>query len=169
MAKDLNKVQVIGRLGKDPDMRYTPTGAAVTAFSVASGRQWKDANGTSREETEWFRCVAWDKLGEICNQYLTKGARVYIEGRLKTRKWADAETGADRYSTEVVISDMIMLDSRRAPDIGDDDVPVFDEEEAPPPPPAAAPRPVQAGPRRTGPPAAPRNQPQPVGSDDIPF
>ncbi|MEI8166266.1 MAG: single-stranded DNA-binding protein [Chloroflexales bacterium] len=168
MARDLNKVQVIGRLGGDPEMRYTASGAAVTSFNVAAGRAWKDANGTPRDETEWFRCVAWDKLGEICNQYLTKGARVYVEGRLKTEKYTDKD-GVERYSTKVILHDMIMLDSRRdaAPEIGDDDAPALNEEA---PPPAAAHRPVQAGPRRTGPPAVSRNQPQPITSDDdIPF
>jgi single-strand DNA-binding protein len=111
MAKGLNKVQVIGYLGGDPDMRYTTSGSAVANFSIAVSRSWKDKSGQQNEETEWFRIVAWDKLGEICNEYLAKGSRVYIEGRLATRKWTDKE-GNDRYTTEVVASDMIMLDSR---------------------------------------------------------
>jgi single-strand DNA-binding protein len=111
MAKGLNKVQAIGYLGRDPEMRYTTGGSAVTNFSIAVTRSWKDKSGVAQEETEWFKVVAWDKLGEICNQYLTKGARVYIEGRLATRKWTDKD-GQDRYTTEVVASDMIMLDSR---------------------------------------------------------
>ena len=78
-TKDLNKVQLTGNLGGDPEMRYTPQGSAVTTFSVASGRTWRDRDGSQHEATEWFRIVAWDKLGEICNQYLTKGTRVYIE------------------------------------------------------------------------------------------
>jgi single-strand DNA-binding protein len=162
MAHDLNKVQIIGRLGQDPEMRYTPQGAAVTNFSVAAGRAWKDQGGQSHEETEWFRCVAWDKLGELCNQCMTKGARVYIEGRLKTRKWTDRD-GADRYTTEVVVSDMIMLGDRRdAPPITDADAPVVEE-----PAPAAPPRRL-AGPRTTAVP--PRNQPQPLPEDgEIPF
>ncbi len=113
MSKDLNKVMVIGRLGKDPETRYTPQGSAMTRFSVASGRRWRTAEGEDREETEWFNVVAWDKLAEICAQYLLKGSQVYIEGRLKTRSWDDQATGQKRYITEVVAGDMIMLDTRR--------------------------------------------------------
>src|SRR5918911_1259702 len=113
MAKDLNKVMIIGRLGKDPEMRYTPGGSPVTTFSVAAGRQWKDGNGDVREETEWFNVVTWNKLAEICNEHLRKASRVYIEGRLQTRQWQDQE-GQTRYRTEVIASDMIMLDSRAA-------------------------------------------------------
>lgn len=116
MAKDLNKVMLIGRLGADPELRYTPNGSAVTAFGVAVGRQWKDANGEVHDDTEWFSVVAWNKLAEVCSQYLTKGARVYIEGRLQTRSWDDAQTGEKRYKTEVIASDMILLDSRRDTD-----------------------------------------------------
>ena len=182
MSRDLNKVMVIGRLGGDPEMRYLPDGAAVTNFSVASGRQWKDRDGGQREETEWFRCVAWDKLGEICNQYLTKGTKVYVEGRLKTRKYTDRD-GQDRYATEVVLSDMIILSPRgehapapdEAPEIGDGDAP-----DAPAAPAAAAAAPPAAPARSlarprggTAPnaPRAPRNQPQPIESDDsdLPF
>lgn len=113
MARDLNKVMVIGRLGKDPEMRFTPNGSPVTDFTVAAGRQWKNAEGENQEETEWFSVVAWNKLAEICNQYLTKGSRVYIEGRLQTRSWDDQTTGEKRYKTEVIASDMIILDSRK--------------------------------------------------------
>ncbi|MBK8200264.1 MAG: single-stranded DNA-binding protein [Acidobacteria bacterium] len=112
MAKDLNKVMIIGRLGADPELRYTQGGQAICSFRVASGRSWRDAGGNQHEDTEWFRVVAWDKLEETCTQYRTKGSRVYVEGRLQTRKWQDA-TGQDRHSTEVVAGDMIMLDSRR--------------------------------------------------------
>jgi single-strand DNA-binding protein len=137
MAKDLNKVMIIGRLGKDPEMRYTPSGNPVTTFSVAASRQWKDSStNEGREETEWFSVVAWNKLAEICNEYLKKGARVYIEGRLQTRSWDDQNTGDKRYKTEVIANDMIILDQkggreggsggeygRNAPDITDDDIP----------------------------------------------
>src|SRR3712207_6618082 len=109
MAKDLNKVMIIGRLGKDPEMRYTPGGSPVTTFSVAAGRQWKDGSGEVREETEWFNVVTWNKLAEICNEHLRKASRVYIEGRLQTRQWQDQD-GQTRYRTEVIASDMIMLD-----------------------------------------------------------
>ena len=111
MAKDLNKVMIIGRLGKDPEMRYTANGNPVTTFSVAAGRQWRDASGEIREETEWFNVVTWNKLAEICNEHLRKASRVYIEGRLQTRQWQDQD-GQMRFRTEVIASDMIMLDSR---------------------------------------------------------
>src|SRR5919199_2743359 len=120
MAKDLNKVMVIGRLGKDPEMRYTAGGSPVTTFSVAAGRQWKDGAGETREETQWFNVVTWNKLAEICNEHLHKGSRVYIEGRLQTRQWQDQD-GQTRYRTEVIASDMIMLDGRGARDSLQDD------------------------------------------------
>ena len=112
MAKELNKVQLTGRLGADPEMRFTPQGHAVTTFRVASNRSWRSSDGEAHEDTEWFRIVAWNKLAEICNQFLAKGARVYVEGRLQTRQWQDQE-GQTRYSTEVIANDMIMLDTRR--------------------------------------------------------
>jgi single-strand DNA-binding protein len=178
MAKDLNKVMLTGYLGADPEMRYTPQGSAVTTFRVASGRSWKSADGTPHEETEWFRCVAWDKLGEICNQYLTKGTRVYVEGRLRTNKWQDKETGQDRYSTEVIASDMIILSSRqdRPAAGGDYEAPV--DEEAPAPRRPASSAPAQARPANgtSAPRPAPatrapaRNVPQAIDNDeDLPF
>lgn len=112
MAKELNKVQLTGRLGADPEMRVTPQGHAVTTFRVASNRSRRGADGEAHEDTEWFRVVAWNKLAEICNQFLAKGARVYVEGRLQTRQWQDQE-GQTRSSTEVIANDMIMLDTRR--------------------------------------------------------
>ena len=113
MSKDLNKVQLTGNLGKDPETRYTAQGSALTRFSVASSRRWRTAEGDDRDETEWFNVVAWNKLGEICAQYLQKGARVYIEGRLQTRSWEDQQTGQKRSMTEVIANDLIMLDARR--------------------------------------------------------
>lgn len=123
MAKDLNKFMCIGRLGADPDVRNTPQGNTVTTFNVAMGRQWKDADGNQHDETEWASVVAWNKLGEICGEYLRKGARVYIEGRLQTRSWEDQETGQKRYKTEVVANDMIMLDSKAHSDDDRDEQP----------------------------------------------
>jgi single-strand DNA-binding protein len=113
MARDLNKVQMTGRLGADPEMRYTPQGHAVTTFRAASNRSWRTAEGESHEDTEWFRVVAWNKLAEICNQWLSKGSRVYVEGRMQTRQWQDQE-GQTRYQTEVIAIDIIILDSRRS-------------------------------------------------------
>ncbi|NJO08086.1 MAG: single-stranded DNA-binding protein [Chloroflexaceae bacterium] len=113
MAKDLNKVMIIGRLGTEPEMRYTSNGSPVTTFRVASCRQWKDSSGDIREETEWFSVVTWNKLAEICNQHLGKNSRVYLEGRLQTRSWEDHLSGHTRYKTEIVANDMIILDSNR--------------------------------------------------------
>lgn len=109
MARGLNKVMVIGRLGRDPEMRYTPSGKPVTSFSVVTSRSWVTANGERREDTEWFNVVAWGGLAEICNQYLSKGRQVYIEGRLQTRSWEDDE-GKRHSRTELVAQEMIMLD-----------------------------------------------------------
>src|SRR6476646_7338769 len=105
MSRDLNKVRIIGRLGKDPEARYTPQGSPLTRFSVAAGRRWRTPEGEDRDETEWFNVVAWNKLGETCAQYLHKGSRVYIEGRLQTRSWDDQTTGQKRYMTEVIAND----------------------------------------------------------------
>src|SRR5438132_12376601 len=87
MTRGLNKVLIIGNLGRDPEMKYTPAGKPVTTFSVAVSRNWRTPEGDNREETEWFRIVAWDKLAETCNEYLRKGSKVYLEGRLRTREW----------------------------------------------------------------------------------
>jgi single-strand DNA-binding protein len=102
---------VIGNMGRDPEMRYTPSGKPVTSFSLASSRSWVAPNGERREETEWFNVVAWGSLAEICNQKLFKSQQVYVEGRLQTRSWED-ENGQRHFRTEVVASDMIILGSR---------------------------------------------------------
>ena len=112
MSRGLNKVMIIGRLGRDTEMRYTPSGRPVTTFSVATTRSWTTSDGDRRKETEWFNVVAWSNLAEICNQYLTKGQQVYIEGRLQTRRWEDSE-GQKHSSTEIVANEMIMLGDRR--------------------------------------------------------
>ncbi|UCF61961.1 MAG: single-stranded DNA-binding protein [Anaerolineaceae bacterium] len=112
MSRGLNKVMIIGHLGRDPEMRYTPSGRPVTTFSVATSRSWHSADGERHEETEWFNVVAWGSLAEICNQYLHKGQQVYIEGRLQTRRWEDTE-GNKHFTTELVAKEMIMLGERR--------------------------------------------------------
>ena len=112
MSRGLNKVLIIGRLGRDPEMRYTPSGRPVTTFSIATSRTWNTSDGGRRTETEWFNVVAWSNLAEICKQHLSKGRLVYIEGRLQTRHWEDQE-GAKHSSTEIVANEMIMLDDRR--------------------------------------------------------
>lgn len=111
MARGLNKVMVIGNVGRDPEMRYIPSGKPVTSFSIATSRGWTDADGERHEETEWFNVVAWGNLAEICKQHLRKGQQVYIEGRLQTRSWEDHE-GRKRFRTEVVANEMILLSKR---------------------------------------------------------
>ena len=112
MARGINKVILIGNLGSDPEVRYTPNGAPVANFSLATSESWNDRNtGERQERTEWHRLVLWSKLAEIAGQYLKKGAKIYVEGRLQTRSWDD-QSGQKRYTTEVVVNDMQMLDSR---------------------------------------------------------
>jgi single-strand DNA-binding protein len=112
MSRSLNKVMIIGHLGRDPEMRYTPSGRPVTTFTVATSRSWNTVDGERHSETEWFNIVAWGNLAEICKQYLTKGQQVYIEGRLQTRKWDDKE-GNKHYTTEIVAQEMMMLGERK--------------------------------------------------------
>jgi single-strand DNA-binding protein len=111
MSRGLNKVMVIGNLGRDPEMRYTPSGKPVTTFSVATSRSWVTSDGERRESTEWFNVVCWGNLAEICNQYLRKASRVYVEGHLQTRSWEDGD-GHKHYRTELVAGEMLILDAR---------------------------------------------------------
>jgi single-strand DNA-binding protein len=113
MSRGLNKVMIIGHLGRDPEMRYTPSGKPVTTFSIATSRSWNTSDGQRRSETEWFNVVAWGSLAEICKQFLYKGQQVYIEGRLQTRHWEDTE-GNKHSATEIVANEMIMLGERRS-------------------------------------------------------
>lgn len=112
MTRGLNKVMIIGQLGRDPEMRYTPGGRPVTSFSVTCNRTWTTSDGDHREETEWFNVVTWGALAEICKQHLHKGRTVYVEGRLQTRGLEDQE-GKKHYRTEIVANEMIMLNDRR--------------------------------------------------------
>jgi len=112
LSRGLNKIMIIGRLGRDPEMRYTPSGRPVTSFTVATSRSWNTSEGERRVETEWFNVVAWGNLAEICKQHLSKGQQVYIEGRLQTRNWDDSE-GNKHTSVEIVANEMIMLSERR--------------------------------------------------------
>jgi single-strand DNA-binding protein len=107
----MNKIIVIGNLGRDPEMRYTPSGQAVTSFSVASSRRYRTGDGEQREETEWFNVSAFGRLSEICNQYLTRGQQVYVEGRLRGRSYTDRD-GQPRYSLEITATEMQMLGRR---------------------------------------------------------
>lgn len=125
MARSLNKVVLIGNLTRDPELRYTPQGTAVCTFGVATNRQWVTDSGEKKEDAEFHRIVAWNKLAEICSQLLTKGRKVYVEGRLQTRSWT-GQDNQQRQTTEIVISDMIILDSRRdggTPEGGEFDIP----------------------------------------------
>lgn len=119
MGRGLNKVMIIGYLGRDPEMRYTPSGRPVTSFSVATSRTWTSAEGERREETEWFNVVAWGTLAEICKTHLSKNQQVYVEGRLQTRGWED-ETGKKHFRTELVANEMILLGERRRDQHQDD-------------------------------------------------
>ena len=115
MARGVNKVILVGNLGQKPEIRYTQTDSAVANISLATSESWKDKEtGEQREKTEWHRIVYFGKLAEIAEQYLDKGSKVYVEGKLQTRKWQDKETGADRYTTEIVGNELTMLDSKNA-------------------------------------------------------
>lgn len=109
----LNKIMLIGNLGKEPEMNYTPNGTAVTKFSLAVSRSYKSSSGEKKEETEWFNIVTWNQLAEICNQYLHKGSKVYIEGRIAQRKYTD-KNGVERYTFDVIANDMQMLTPKSA-------------------------------------------------------
>lgn len=111
MARSLNKVILIGNLTRDPELRYTPQGTAVATIGLATNRQWKTESGDTRDEAEYHRLVVWDKLAEICAQFLKKGRKAYFEGRLQTRKWA-GQDGVEKQTTEIVVTDMIVLDAR---------------------------------------------------------
>lgn len=111
MSRGLNKVMIIGNLGRDPEMRYTPSGRPVTTYTVACSRAWNTPDGERHEETEWFNVVAWGKLAETCKQFLVKGSHVYVDGRLQTRSWDDPE-GKHHTRTELVANEMIILDNR---------------------------------------------------------
>lgn len=117
MARGVNKVILIGNLGKDPEVRYLPSGGAVTNVTIATSESWTDkASNEKKEKTEWHNVVFFNKLAEIAGQYLKKGAKVYVEGSLRTRKWE--KDGIDRYTTEIVVSDMQMLDGRGGEGVG---------------------------------------------------
>ncbi|HEY5632766.1 MAG TPA: single-stranded DNA-binding protein [Burkholderiaceae bacterium] len=153
----VNKVILVGNLGRDPETRYAPSGGAICNVSLATTRAWNDrASGEKREETEWHRVVFFDRLAEIAGEYLRKGRSVYVEGRLQTRKWQDKD-GQDRYTTEIVATDMQMLGSREGGSGGEDG---GHTREASAPAPARA----QQAARKPAPTAGPE-----ILDDDIPF
>ncbi len=125
----VNKVILVGNLGRDPEVRYTPDNAAITNISIATTDTWRDKNGDKQERTEWHRVAFFGKLAEVAGEYLKKGSQVYVEGRLQTRKWQDKE-GQDRYTTEIVADRMQMLGSRSGMGMSD----TADMDSAPPPP-----------------------------------
>lgn len=110
--KSVNKVILVGNLGKDPEVKYTPSGAAVAKFSIATSYRYKDKNEQWQDQTEWHNVVAWARLAEIAGEYLKKGSKVYVEGRLQTRSWDDKNTNQKKYMTEVVVNDLVLLGGR---------------------------------------------------------
>src|ERR1700740_3127542 len=112
MAKSVNKVILIGNLGKDPEVKYTPSGTPVAKIALATNERYKDKDGQWQDRTEWHNVVLWQRLAEIAGEYLKKGGKVYIEGRLQTRSWEDKQTNQKRYMTEVVASDLVLLGGR---------------------------------------------------------
>ena len=112
-SRGVNKAVILGNVGDDPSIRYMPNGKAVANFTVATSEQWKDQQGQKQERVEWHRCTAYDKLAEIIGEYVKKGSKLYLEGKLQTRKWQDQQ-GQDRYTTEIIVNEMQMLDGRPA-------------------------------------------------------
>ena len=157
----VNKVIIVGNLGKDPEVRYLPSGSAICNITVATSRQWKDkTSGDRQEETEWHRITFFDRLAEIAGEYLKKGRSVYVEGRLKTRKYTDKD-GIEKYSTDIVATEMQLLGSREGGGGGHDDAGSQDSAPARSAPPARAPAPQK--------PAAKSSTGFDDMDDDIPF
>ncbi len=163
MARGVNKVILVGNLGQDPETRYMPSGGAVTNVTIATSESWKDKQtGQPQERTEWHRVVFFNRLAEIAGEYLKKGAKVYVEGSLRTRKWQD-QSGQDRYTTEIVAAEMQMLDSRGGNASGG-----YDDSYSAPQQRPSAPRqaPQQSAPAPSAPPAGGFDD---SFDDDIPF
>jgi len=112
MAKSVNKVILIGNLGKDPEVKYTPSGTPVAKFSIATNERYKDKGGEWQDRTEWHNIVAWQRLAEIVGEYVKKGSKIYIEGRLQTSSWEDKQSGEKKYKTEIVAQDLVLLSGR---------------------------------------------------------
>lgn len=170
-SRGVNKVILIGNLGSDPEVRYTQNSTAIANLSIATSESWKDKQtGEPREQTEWHRCVAYRRLGEIAGEYLKKGSKVYIEGKLHTRKW-QGQDGQDRYTTEIVVSDLQMLDARnepgRQPTVSGATLQGYDNTRT-----NLAQEPQRSGLGTTMPGSTNRENPEPATSDfddDIPF
>ena len=112
MAKSVNKVFLVGNIGKDPEIKYTPSGTPVAKFSLATSERFKDKGGEWQDKTEWHNVIAWQRLAEIVGEYVKKGSKVYIEGRLQTSSWEDKQSGEKKYRTEIVAGDLVLLDGR---------------------------------------------------------
>jgi single-strand DNA-binding protein len=166
-SRSLNKVMLIGNLTRDPELRYTPTGAAVCTIGIATNRYWTTESGEKKEETEFHRAVAWNKLAELCSQLLTKGRKIYVEGRLKTNSW-QAQDGAQRSTTEIIIEDMILLDSRKPGTGGEEGVSTAADTAQPT---SVAPKSVPTKPEtpEESTPPTPGPVEENVNPDDIPF
>jgi single-strand DNA-binding protein len=120
MAKSVNKVILVGNLGKDPEVKYTPSGTAVARLTLATNERFKDKSGEWQDRTEWHNLVLWQRQAEIAGEYLKKGSKIYVEGRLQTRSWEDQQTKQKRYMTEVVVNDLVLLSGRGEGAAGDD-------------------------------------------------
>jgi single-strand DNA-binding protein len=156
--RSLNKVMLIGHLGKDPEVRYTASGKAVATFTLATSQQWRDQDGNDQERTEWHRVVAWGRLGEVCGEYLSKGRQAFIEGRIQSRDWEDQD-GNKRTTVEIVANDLILLGGAGG--------------QAQTRPPNEGPRRQPPGGQSRGPAQSPKRQDDkyypPPPEDDIPF
>jgi single-strand DNA-binding protein len=164
MARSLNKVMLIGNLTRDPELRYTPQGTAVATFSIATNRQWKTESGELKDNAEFHRIVAWDKLAEICGKMLKKGVRAYVEGRLQTRSW-QAQDGSQKQTTEIVITDMLLLDSRGK----SEEINMPDEESQATVPSEVEGKPAKKETKATKTEAPSGDEENSVDNDDIPF
>ena len=159
MAKSVNKVILIGNLGKDPEVKYTPQGTAVAKITLATNESYKDKAGQWQERTEWHNVVLWQRMAEIAGEYLKKGSKVYIEGRLQTRSWDDKQTNQKKYMTEVVAGTMVLLGGR-----GEGGGPGGPDE-------YSQDQPMRSAPRQQRPASAPASMPpaHDIGDDDVPF
>jgi single-strand DNA-binding protein len=129
MARGVNKVILVGNLGRDPEVRYTPSGLAVANVTLATSESWKDKqSGEMQERTEWHRVVFYQRLAEIAGEYLRKGSKIYVEGKIRTTKWQDKTTGQDRYTTEIIADSMQMLDSKGGNAGSNNDAPAFEKQ-----------------------------------------
>lgn len=169
-SRSLNKVILIGNLTRDPELRYTPTGAAVCTMGLATNRYWTTESGEKKEETEFHRVVAWNKLAELCSQLLIKGRKIYVEGRLRTNTWQTTD-GASRSSTEIVIEDMIILDSRKTGlgEVTASEATVEPVAGTSSPQPGAAPTDKKKSAKSKNEPPAEASSGEEVNPDDIPF